>query len=48
VPAVVETAVRTVRSDGWKKYAACSKGVRIGVATGLTDGDRQLGALHCE
>jgi hypothetical protein len=48
VPAVLETGVRTVRAGDWKKYPACFKGIRIGVAAGLTNGDRQRGALYCE
>jgi hypothetical protein len=48
VPALLETAVRKVRAGDWKKYGPCFKGIRIGVAAGLTDGDRQGGALCCE
>jgi hypothetical protein len=48
MPAVLETAVRTVRAGDWKKYAACFKGIRIGVASGLTNGERQRGTLYCE
>jgi len=48
VPAVLETGVRTVRAGDWKKYFACFKGIRIGVAAGLTNGDCQRGTLYCE
>jgi len=46
VPALLETGARTVRAGDWKKYAACFKGIRIGVAAGLTNGDRQRGIVN--
>jgi hypothetical protein len=48
VLAELETAVLTVRAGDWKEYSACFKGIRIGVAAGLTNGDLQGGALCCE